>query len=557
MLKRIIKYAMPITGAVMMALMPALPVLADTYEYTVNISVAETSGTAYSNIQILTGIKGTNLNSVGMMEADGLDTRVKEGTATVNYTMDTVQVPLFIPSLGALQTREYDLYTGYAPDQTNLPILTGENGYVTTLDNAALEPASDFVITQSGYYASDRIGAFIYKANAFATYSNGAGSMKSSVLGADNNNSPTGSSDPDAAWTDEAKAYDGNTGTTAVTSANVAPGSYSSYLYLTRAGSDITGLRIWAATGGATYKVEIDAYDETWHNIVPLSVYNNAAWTTFSLPTGQFMAGNITQTRIRFYNGAGIAANFLLYEMTWTCPTLSASATVAGVAAGLRTIETTGVTAGDLTLTVGALTDTDPIAAVPNNANNWISMGGAWGYLSQMTMTIGVTEQLHYHPATMLIGTTVVDETNAYDGTITWGANPAGITVTIGAIESYAGTVSTIGADEIADTIYEATEPSGWFAAGPASTDLFFYDTFNSAATDLGVSTQTLYVIIILGLAAAIGASVFIFTGSLIFATAGVGIVILGGVSAGVLSVWMLFAFILLGVGVIYIARQV
>jgi len=98
-----------------------------------------------------------------------------------------------------------------------------------------LELGSDFDITQTGYYASNRIGAFIYKQNAFATFTSGAGSMTSAILGGDATPVPNNFTDPDTAWQTETNAYDGNTATSTITTANVADNTWSSFLQFTLA----------------------------------------------------------------------------------------------------------------------------------------------------------------------------------------------------------------------------------------------------------------------------------------------------------------------------------
>jgi hypothetical protein len=71
-------------------------------------------------------------------------------------------------------------------------------------------------------------------------------------------------------------------------------------------------------------------------------------------------------------------------------------------------------------------------ASVTNNANNWtISMP----YFNYYKHTVSGTLIAWYQPITLISGTTLPDrEGAAQNGVITWGSNPAGISVSVGAL---------------------------------------------------------------------------------------------------------------------------
>jgi hypothetical protein len=102
----------------------------------------------------------------------------------------------------------------------------------------------------------------------------------------------------------------------------------------------------------------------------------------------------------------------------------------------------------------------------------------------------------------------------------------------------------------------EAQMPPSWFGTGSSITSLPFYDSFNDAATNMGMPVQTLYVMIMLGTASAIGLGVLVFTGSAMMAMGATAFTIGAGVSTTVLSGWMVFTFIVLAIGILYLARQ-
>lgn len=75
-------------------------------------------------------------------------------------------------------------------------------------------------------------------------------------------------------------------------------------------------------------------------------------------------------------------------------------------------------------------------ASVPNNANSWILFrNNSAPYTTDYTETVGGTAVLKYQPVTIVNTSTLPDRQTgdgAQDGTITWGANPAGVTATVG-----------------------------------------------------------------------------------------------------------------------------
>lgn len=520
--------------AAFMAVVVALPALAG---YSANLKVTESGGNDYNMLPMVYALDTDYLVSENYITATGFDTRVETSTGTERARMLTDDKLLFAAPVDGNKAANLYFKTGQTAD-TAYPIIAGYNGYVTTADHADLEPGSDFTITQTGYYDSTAIGAFVYKANAFATYTNGAGSIKSSVLGGTNNILPTGNADPDAAWSNEAHAYDSNPATAATTTANVATNTWSSYLYLTRAAADITGYRIYAALGGFTL-ADIDIYDGTWHNSTQ-AIYDNLAWTEFYLPYN--IAANITQVRIRFYNG-GAPAKAVLYEILERSPTITASAVASGYSSGIHTIQTSGVTAGNLTITIDTVDqDTDPIAAVPGNANDWISMGGAWPYMTEMTFYQGATERFHYEPSAIIVGTALPDETNAYDGVFTWGTNPADLAITMGIFISDGQPVPAAGTAGGTEIDMAGEIQIGLTDVG-ALTDNPFVDVIDMVSDQTNIPTDVTWIVM---------ASLIVITAMVIcfrYVPHQLITVIVGGaltgffISMGIFPFWVIFIF--------------
>lgn len=73
--------------------------------------------------------------------------------------------------------------------------------------------------------------------------------------------------------------------------------------------------------------------------------------------------------------------------------------------------------------------------SVPGNANDWLI--GGLPYYDYYTHTTSSTLRITYEPDSIIVGTTLPNEENpgTYDGTITWGSNPAGISISTSGLQ--------------------------------------------------------------------------------------------------------------------------
>lgn len=132
--------------------------------------------------------------------------------------------------------------------------------------------------------------------------------------------SPTGASG--AAWTDRYKAYDELTET--YTYDIVPAGTWSEFIYLTRAALDCNKVRFNAAYNVAFLTIDLDVYyGGAWHNTYQGS-FLNKQWVEKGLG-GTY---SVTQARIRIYNGYGSEQWAQLYEFDFwevevTAPTVT------------------------------------------------------------------------------------------------------------------------------------------------------------------------------------------------------------------------------------------
>jgi hypothetical protein len=160
---------------------------------------------------------------------------------------------------------------------------------------------------------------------------------------------------------------------------------------------------------------------------------------------------------------------------------------------------------------------------------------------------------LNYYPTAILI-----DLDGTQNGVITLGHNPTGATYVSAVIGQLTGTSSS---SLNTNVISEANMPSGWFGLGAGSVNLPFYGDgttwgFSKVASEIGWTVQSLYLVMMLATVSAVMFGVALFTGSTAL-TLGAGAITLGmAVSTTVASGWMVFVFLILGVGIWYLSRQ-
>lgn len=551
------KRLLAILAVIVLNLIAAVPVLADTWGYYLEITVTDTGGSYRVNVPALLDIDGALFYTEGYMDIDGMDVRMREVDTDRDYTMDSVEVALLIPELYGNQSREYRLYLDYSPSNTAFSIIPGWGGYIAIPDDASIELGNNFEIEQDGiiHYlstASPEDRNLISKENAFRTMWSGGGTDLVSGIG-ENYTVPTGFNDPDTAWANEATAYDNNTATGADLTTAAAATSWSSYLELTIGATEAYGIRYYAEYDAASWtQIDVDAYyGGAWNNVY------EGSYADLTYEEQEFGGlYSVTQARVRFYNTAGTPQTETDLIREFDFLTFDVSVTASAISAGEHTVKTTA-DGTNLKIYIDDVEE-DSIAlggaSVPNNANDYTIMSGyTIPKLDFMTIDVGGVEQLYYQPNTSIIGTTVVDRTGSNNGTITWGAN-SNLTITIGSIISYESTTSDAGTVP-PDMVYGADQPGGWFGTG-TGVGLPFYDTFAEKSTEMGMPSQSLYVIMMLGVASAIGLGVLVFTGSSALAAAICGLAIAAGVNTGVLSTWMILVYAIFAIGILYLARQ-
>ena len=157
-----------------------------TYTGYQDITITDTSGVTRTNFSVLTGISGANLVSVGYISASGLDTNLQDGSTNLPYMMDTVQLPIFLNTLNAYQSRVVRLYYGYSPMQTGFPVITGLSGYITTPDAAGIELGNNFTLEINGYIRCASPCYILGKTSAIVIFFPTDGTIRVVIPGASN-----------------------------------------------------------------------------------------------------------------------------------------------------------------------------------------------------------------------------------------------------------------------------------------------------------------------------------------------------------------------------------
>lgn len=125
--------------ALILLLVLAIPVLAS---YSATITVTESSGNSYTMLPIIDTMGISSMITSGFISSTGLDTRVKYGNTELPHMLADDKL-LFVSDITANTSKQFTFST----DNTALadfPIIVGVGGYVTTPDNADLEPGDNF-----------------------------------------------------------------------------------------------------------------------------------------------------------------------------------------------------------------------------------------------------------------------------------------------------------------------------------------------------------------------------------------------------------------------------
>lgn len=157
----------------------AEPVLA----YSMNFIVANT-GAALTKQPVIASVNNSSLISNGLLSSTGLDSRVLYGATTLPH-MIVDDKTIFVTDLSVSSSKTLTYSTGYSPPLSSFYIIPGYGGYITTADNATLEPVSNSQLDFSALIDTTRVGSFIFsKGGAIGLDEPTSGNLRAYIGGA-------------------------------------------------------------------------------------------------------------------------------------------------------------------------------------------------------------------------------------------------------------------------------------------------------------------------------------------------------------------------------------
>lgn len=594
MKKRIAFY---ITLLIIMITTLATPVLASYYA---NISVTETAGNTYGNLPLSVSVDNTNLASNYYIRNDGLDTRVTMASGTeLPWMVVDDKVMTVVPAVPPYSLGNYHYTTGNATIK-NMDIITGQDGYITTADAEALEPGDNFSIETSGYVDTTALGEDIFNKSGAVSLSvspttsgtitakinPGAGNVvkynylypSADVLTEIAQVFPSGShystiDDPYNSLDITDFVYTGNTTfekdryglTSTILDSHDIISEVRVYFYAVVSGG----------SGGYGYFIPhlyLNSTEQAGTQENVACGYQAALNQVISKPGGgDWTVDDLNNLNVGMSIKCSTSGYFtelcqLYIKITYTDVSVSEdSISITGASSGDHTY-TTGYDGTYLYLQMDGDSSWDGVKskriisyAVPsNNSNNWIWGSNATPYFNYIKEVVNGTEVLKYQPNNIISGTILPDRDTGdgtQNGTITWGTNPEGLTITLGNMVSNAQPAPAVGFREgSADVAGESGQP-GWSEEIGELTTNPFYHLVKPISETTGMPITVLWT----------GGAVLI-----IFAVMAICFsymphqlltVIVGGVLDGafiamkILPFWTIFVFALMGVAVVLYER--
>lgn len=550
----------------------AIAVNADTYDYYFEFSISNNTTTDYTNIPIFIGISGNSMIDAGYLNASGNETTLKEGSTDNSYLVTDNNTIVVIPTIVAGQTRTYRFYTGYSP-AVQQSIIPGYGGYFTVADHADLELSDNFTITCNNTFVKTSVSDNICsKLGALLLGSDGSGNVTGKII-----NSPT------------TVTCSGESGGLALFN-----GSNTRWAQkLTVPVSIVTDggaylKKVGSPTGTVNFTLRKASDDSILHTFGTLDAaelttsyvlyhyasnyYNDTSQTCYL--SVEYAGGDKSNYVVSKYDAAtGIVGNRAYYDGSWhdltndMCIYLIYSEIGCGVSSAVATGEHDIILVADgsnLTLTVdGVDVDTTTLdgASVPDNANNYIFGSTSVPYIGSLSITTGGTLRATYSPTSMIVSSNIPNNTasGSYNGTITWGTNPDNFIITQLGVKSYSTTTKVGSSVGTTVTVIGApSTPANWIADGTFQGVLTpeLKETIASAASGIEMPERNFYLMIMFGIAIAIGLSVLLYTGSVLITIFVVFAILVAGSSAHIIDYGLVLITAILMFGTYYLVKQ-
>jgi len=264
-------------------------------------------------------------------------------------------------------------------------------------------------------------------------------------------------------------------------------------------------------------------------------------------------------TGISFNTTSSLGGYDMGFRMTFSGNNTNSVVTASNTANGLRNVSLLNRDGGLEIYVDGVIKDATYGTNMTSSANDWLWLERI-PYADSISYSVSGTQQLYYSPNTIISNTTLPDRSSDITdnpGTITWGTNPSNIVISIGGITSFNPTTSGI-ISGVSGTVDTLQQPTKWFGNGAFTGVLTpeLREVITSAATSTGIQEQALYVLLILGVATAIGLSVLLFTGSPLMMIITVGVILMAGVNTNILSGWFMAVYLMIVIPILYLSRQ-
>lgn len=455
---KLARLVLVIAGALAAVLLVASPVLA--YTYRAQIAIVETGGINYPDLPVMWNVNTDYLSSNGFLLPSGLDARVQ--------TLGGLNKPVLVTDSRVLTSTavpansQVNLYmlTGQTA-AAYMPVITGDGGYVTRVNHASMEPGNDYAITVAGSWVTSTsiLSKYaVYRLNNLWLWSPPGSGLIAGVIPSytfhELNAAGAGTHNPYGVnWYAQTLTVAADRRLARVrltlTKAGAPTGNIIMQIRSTAAGVPAGPAGVLATTSfpvsavaAGPANVEFDIYSFLSNGgqyAIVLAVPNGDAANYVAWPDGAALGGE------SLYASTNSGSTWTAVAADMTFITWTASMAVWGtVADGTHTVildDNGANTTLSIDGSVPATTGTDAAVGV-GAAVNWEFFRGGGNpsaYLIMANASSGARqEELRYQPITRIVGTTLPDRTGAVasDGTIVWGANPAGVTVTMGGLLS-------------------------------------------------------------------------------------------------------------------------
>jgi len=524
--------------------------------YTAEIQVTETGLAGYVMLPVIVDCNNQELADNYYMDSDGLDTLVKYNAISLPHMVADDKL-LFASLLPTSNTKTFIYSTANTPALSAFYIITGYDGYFTIPDNAALEPGADFTYTLTAYTdtTTGTNKRLIFKDQAVnlsvtadheitgRVYTSAPASETSYTAGADSSGTVNGTiaeaqlftvGGADITLESVELQLVGNatpSGTITVSIRTVAGGlpTGSDLVSFTCNASDISN------AGWAWYEFsffnKITLTTATQYAIVLKASALGAVTYWRSDATAPAYAGG---TRCSSDNNGATwtSAETVDYMFTVYKPGTTVEVSyndVTNMASGEHDI-ILDINAGNLELTIdGTLRDNAAMGggSIYDSAYDYyIGYNNCLPYIESFDIDISGAPVAGYAPVDIISGTTLPDEVGTYDGTITWGSNPAGVSVVLESL-------LPVAAAEAAG--YTSSTPSGPISDAPDTPDMSQpgiattlpgADVINEMMDAGDIPKDLFWLFLAFGLMMAIGYGVYALTHSLLAAE--IAIIIVG-----------------------------